>query len=168
MKDLGFDRIVMLTGDNERAAARIAGEAGIEEYEANLLPEQKHAYVERLVAQGRRVVMVGDGVNDSPALSAANVGVAMAAGTAIAKEVADITLSDGDLASLVSLRMLSTNLMRRLDASFAQVIAVNSALLAGGIAGVVTPQVSSLLHNASTVALSLRCSAPDRVRSKSM
>ena len=168
LKDLGFDRIVMLTGDNERAAARIAGEAGIEEYEANLLPEQKHAYVERLVSQGRRVVMVGDGVNDSPALSAANVGVAMAAGTAIAKEVADITLSDGDLASLVSLRMLSTNLMRRLDASFAQVIAVNSALLAGGIAGVVTPQVSSLLHNASTVALSLRCSAPYRVRSKSM
>ena len=168
LKDLGFDRIVMLTGDNERAAARIAGEAGIEEYEANLLPEQKHAYVERLVSQGRRVVMVGDGVNDSPALSAANVGVAMAAGTAIAKEVADITLSDGDLASRVSLRMLSTNLMRRLDASFAQVIAVNSALLAGGIAGVVTPQVSSLLHNASTVALSLRCSAPYRVRSKSM
>ena len=168
LKDLGFDRIVMLTGDNERAAARIAGEAGIEEYEANLLPEQKHAYVERLVSQGRRVVMVGDGVNDSPALSAANVGVAMAAGTAIAKEVADITLSDGGLASLVSLRMLSTNLMRRLDASFAQVIAVNSALLAGGIAGVVTPQVSSLLHNASTVALSLRCSAPYRVRSKSM
>ena len=128
LRGLGFEHIVMRTGDNERAAARIAGEAGIDEYEANLLPEQKHAYVEQLVSQGRRVVMVGDGVNDSPALSAANVGVAMATGTAIAKEVADITLSDGDPSSLVSLRKLSTSLMRRLDTSFAQVIAFNSAL----------------------------------------
>lgn len=164
LRELGFEHIVMLTGDNERAAARIAGEAGIDEYEANLLPEQKHAYVEQLVSQGRRVVMVGDGVNDSPALSAANVGVAMATGTAIAKEVADITLSDGDLSSLVSLRKLSTSLMRRLDTSFAQVIAFNSALLAGGIAGIVTPQASSLLHNASTVALSLKSSTPYRIR----
>lgn len=164
LRGLGFEHIVMLTGDNERAAARIAGEAGIDEYEANLLPEQKHAYVEQLVSQGRRVVMVGDGVNDSPALSAANVGVAMATGTAIAKEVADITLSDGDLSSLVSLRKLSTSLMRRLDTSFAQVIAFNSVLLAGGIAGIVTPQASSLLHNASTVALSLKSSTPYRIR----
>lgn len=164
LRGLGFEHIVMLTGDNERAAARIAGEAGIDEYEANLLPEQKHAYVEQLVSQGRRVVMVGDGVNDSPALSASNVGVAMATGTAIAKEVADITLSDGDLSSLVSLRKLSTSLMRRLDTSFAQVIAFNSALLAGGIAGIVTPQASSLLHNASTVALSLKSSTPYRIR----
>lgn len=164
LRGLGFEHIVMLTGDNERAAARIAGEAGIDEYEANLLPEQKHAYVEQLVSQGQRVVMVGDGVNDSPALSAANVGVAMATGTAIAKEVADITLSDGDLSSLVSLRKLSTSLMRRLDTSFAQVIAFNSALLAGGIAGIVTPQASSLLHNASTVALSLKSSTPYRIR----
>lgn len=164
LRGLGFEHIVMLTGDNERAAARIAGEAGIDEYEANLLPEQKHAYVEQLVSQGRRVVMVGDGVNDSPALSAANVGVAMATGTAIAKEVADITLSDGNLSSLVSLRKLSTSLMRRLDTSFAQVIAFNSALLAGGIAGIVTPQASSLLHNASTVALSLKTSTPYRIR----
>lgn len=164
LRGLGFEHIVMLTGDNERAAARIAGEASIDEYEANLLPEQKHAYVEQLVSQGRRVVMVGDGVNDSPALSAANVGVAMATGTAIAKEVADITLSDGNLSSLVSLRKLSTSLMRRLDTSFAQVIAFNSALLAGGIAGIVTPQASSLLHNASTVALSLKTSTPYRIR----
>ena len=164
LRGLGFEHIVMLTGDNERAAARIAGEAGIDEYEANLLPEQKHAYVEQLVSQGRHVVMVGDGVNDSPALSAANVGVAMATGTAIAKEVADITLSDGNLSSLVSLRKLSTSLMRRLDTSFAQVIAFNSALLAGGIAGIVTPQASSLLHNASTVALSLKSSTPYRIR----
>ena len=159
LRGLGFKHVVMLTGDNERTAARVAAAAGIDEFEANCLPERKYAYVEGLVAQGRRVVMVGDGVNDSPALSAANVGVAMAAGTAIAKEVADITLARGDLSALVTLRKLSTNLMRRLSTSFAQVIAINSALLAAGVAGVVTPQASSLLHNGTTVALSLRSGA---------
>lgn len=156
LRDLGFSRVVMLTGDNERTAARIAQAAGIDEFQANLLPEQKHAFVEQLRAEGRRVVMVGDGVNDSPALSAADVGVAMGAGTAIAKEVADITLGMGSLSSLVELRQLSCGLMRRMDTSFAQVVGINSALLAAGIGGVITPQTSSLLHNASTVALSVR------------
>ena len=162
LRNLGFRHIVMLTGDNERTAARVAAEAGITEFEANFLPEQKHAYVESLVRQGRRVVMVGDGVNDSPALSAANVGIAMATGTAIAKEVADVTMASGDLSSLVELRKLSRSLMRRLDSSFRSVIAVNSALLAGGVAGVITPQTSSLLHNASTIAMSLKSGAPYR------
>lgn len=156
LRDLGFSRIVMLTGDNEHTAARIAGMAGISEFQANLLPEQKHAFVEQLRAEGRRVVMVGDGVNDSPALSAADVGVAMGAGTAIAKEVADITLGTGSLFSLVELRRLSCGLMRRMNSSFTQVIGINSALLAAGIGGFVTPQTSSLLHNATTVALSVR------------
>lgn len=156
LRDLGFSRIVMLTGDNEHTAARIAGMAGIGEFQANLLPEQKHAFVEQLRAEGRRVVMVGDGVNDSPALSAADVGVAMGAGTAIAKEVADITLGTGSLFSLVELRRLSCGLMRRMNSSFTQVIGINSALLAAGIGGFVTPQTSSLLHNATTVALSVR------------
>lgn len=156
LRALGFSHIVMLTGDNEVAAARIAAQAGITEFEANLLPEDKHAYVEHLREQGRRVVMVGDGVNDSPSLSAANVGVAMGNGTAIAREVADITLVQSDMAALVGLRRLSCELMRRMSATSMQVIGFNSALLALGIAGVITPQTSSLLHNSSTVLFSMR------------
>ena len=156
LRALGFERVVMLTGDNERTAARIAAEAGVTEFEANLLPEDKHAFVERLKAEGRTVAMVGDGVNDAPALSLADVGIAMGQGTAVAREVADITLTGGDLSALVSLRRLSSELTERLDSSFKEVVAINSALLAAGIGGLVTPQASSLLHNASTVALSLR------------
>ena len=156
LRELGFQHLVMLTGDNEHAAARIAAAAGITEFRANLLPEDKHTIVEELRSQGRHVVMVGDGVNDSPALSAADVGVAMGSGTAIAKEVADITLTEGDLTSLVRLRLLSQGLMGRMDTSFREVIGLNSALLAAGIAGVITPQVSSFIHNGSTVFLSAR------------
>lgn len=156
LRALGFSHIVMLTGDNEVAAARIAAQAGITEFEANLLPEDKHAYVERLREQGRRVVMVGDGVNDSPSLSAANVGVAMGNGTAIAREVADVTLVQSDMAALVGLRRLSCELMKRMSATSMQVIGFNSALLALGITGVITPQASSLLHNSSTVLFSMR------------
>ena len=155
LRRLGFEHIVMLTGDNEVAAKRIADAAGITEFEANLLPENKHAYVEGLRAAGRRVVMVGDGVNDSPSLSAANVGVAMGNGTAIAKEVADVTLTQSDLASIVRLRRLSGELMDRLDSAFSKVMYFNSALLALGIAGVISPQLSSLLHNTSTVVFSV-------------
>ena len=153
LRALGFEHVVMLTGDNQQSAARIAREAGITEWQANMLPEDKHAYIARLRQQGRRVVMVGDGVNDSPALREAHVGVAMAAGTAIAREVADVTLTASDLFSLVRLRKLSMGLMERLDLSFRAIMLWNSALLALGIGGAITPQTSSLLHNASTVAL---------------
>ena len=156
LKELGFTRVIMLTGDNERTASRIAAQAGVTEFHANLLPEDKHAFVRRLREEGAHVVMVGDGVNDSPALSEANVGIAMGAGTAIAREVADVTLVSDDLASIATLRRLSVALMGRMNASFASVMAVNSALLAAGISGVVTPQASSLLHNGTTVAMSLR------------
>lgn len=156
LRMLGFKRVVMLTGDNERTAARIAEEAGVTEFRANLLPEDKHAFVESLKAQGRTVVMVGDGVNDAPALSLADVGIAMGQGTAVAKGVADITLTGGDLRTLVTLRRLSIGLVNRLNASFKEVVVINSALLAAGIGGIVQPQTSSLLHNASTVGLSLR------------
>lgn len=164
LRALGFEHIVMLTGDNANAAARIAGKAGIDEFRADLLPEDKHTVVEQMRAAGRRVVMVGDGVNDSPALSAANVGVAMGSGTAIAKEVADITLTDGDLASLVVLRRLALGLEERMDASFSEVIGLNSLLLAGGVAGIIAPQVSSLIHNGSTVFLSARNARAYQVR----
>lgn len=155
LRALGFDHIVMLTGDNEAAAERAAVEAGITEFRSNLLPEDKHRIVDEFKAQGRRVVMVGDGVNDSPALATADVGVAMANGTAIAKEVADITLTTGELDAIVRLRAMSQGLMGRLDGSLKFIMAYNSALLALGISGVITPQTSSLLHNASTVALGL-------------
>lgn len=164
LRALGFEHIVMLTGDNANAAARIAGKAGIDEFRADLLPEDKHTVIEQMRAAGRRVVMVGDGVNDSPALSAANVGVAMGSGTAIAKEVADITLTDGDLSSLVVLRRLALGLEERMDASFSEVIGLNSLLLAGGVAGIIAPQVSSLIHNGSTVFLSARNARAYRVR----
>ena len=151
LRHLGFKHIVMLTGDNERAAAPVAAQAGITEFCANMLPEQKHSYIEGLKSQGRRVVMVGDGVNDSPALSLADVGIAMAMGTAIAKEVADITLTEADLASIVRLRQLSRDLMDRMDLQFREVMAFNTGLLALGIAGIIAPATSGLLHNGSTI-----------------
>lgn len=160
LRSLGFDRIIMLTGDNERTAARIADAAGVTEFCANQLPEDKHAFVEELKASGRNVIMVGDGVNDTPALALADVGIAMGQGTAVAKEVADITLSNGDLSSIAELVRLSRALSRRMDRSFAQVIGLNSAFMAGGVAGVITPQTSSLLHNVTTVALGLDASRP--------
>ena len=153
LRRLGFEHIVMLTGDNLAAARRVANAAGITEFQANMLPEGKHAFVEQLQREGRHVVMVGDGVNDSPALSVADVGVAMAAGTAIACEVADIALTDSDLQSLVRLRRISQGLDQRFDQSFRTIMGFNSLLLALGIAGVITPQTSSLLHNSSTVLL---------------
>lgn len=156
LHELGFKQILMLTGDNEPAAARAAKAAGVDGYKANLLPEHKHGIVEQLRAEGHKVVMVGDGINDSPALSAADVSVAMGSGTAIAREVADITLSDGGIDALVRLRRLSAGLMRRMDQSYREVMVFNSALLALGITSIITPQTSSLLHNGSTIAMSVR------------
>ena len=156
LRRLGLSRVIMLTGDNERTAARIAARAGVSEFHANLLPEDKYAFVEGLKAQGAHVVMVGDGVNDAPALALADVGIAMGQGTAVAKEVADITLTGGQLGSIVALRRMSEGLMGRLNGSFKEVMTINSTLLAAGIGGIISPQMSSLLHNASTVALSMR------------
>ena len=153
LRALGFEHIVMLTGDNKQSAGRAAMAADITEWQADMLPEDKHSYVRKLRQEGRRVVMVGDGVNDSPALREANVGVAMAAGTAIAREVADVTLTESDLVSLVRLRKLSMGLMDRLDTSFRSIMVWNSLLLALGIGGAITPQTSSLLHNVSTISL---------------
>lgn len=152
---LGVKHVVMLTGDSERTAERIAREAGVDEFKAELLPEDKYAYVERIKREGRHVAMVGDGVNDSPALGLADVGLAMGGGSDIAKEVADIILADTDLAALVRLRRMSQGLIDRLTSSYSKVMLTNSALLALGIIGRITPQTSSLLHNGSTIAYSL-------------
>ena len=152
---LGVKHVVMLTGDSERTAERIAREAGVDEFKAELLPEDKYAYVERIKSEGRHVAMVGDGVNDSPALGLADVGLAMGGGSDIAKEVADIILTDTDLAAIVRLRRMSQGLVDRLTSSYSKVMLTNSALLALGITGAITPQTSSLLHNGSTIAYSL-------------
>ena len=151
---LGVKHVVMLTGDSERTAERIAREAGVDEFKAELLPEDKYAYVERIKREGRHVAMVGDGVNDSPALGLADVGLAMGGGSDIAKEVADIILTDTDLAAIVRLRRMSQGLIDRLTSSYSKVMLTNSALLALGITGAITPQTSSLLHNGSTIAYS--------------
>ncbi len=156
LRRLGFERVVMLTGDNVRSASMVASQAGIDEYRYDMLPEGKQEYLLKLKAEGCKVVMVGDGINDSPALALADVGVAMGQGTAIAKEVADISLSGGSLESLVTLRHLSRALIARMDGAYKQVIGFNSLLLAAGVGGLILPETSSLLHNASTVALSLR------------
>ncbi len=152
---LGVKHVVMLTGDSERTAERIAREAGVDDFKAELLPEDKYAYVERIKREGRHVAMVGDGVNDSPALGLADVGLAMGGGSDIAKEVADIILTDTDLAAIVRLRRMSQGLIDRLTSSYSKVMLTNSALLALGITGAITPQASSLLHNGSTIAYSL-------------
>ena len=152
---LGVKHVVMLTGDSERTAERIAREAGVDEFKAELLPEDKYAYVERIKSEGHHVAMVGDGVNDSPALGLADVGLAMGGGSDIAKEVADIILADTDLAAIVRLRRMSQGLIDRLTSSYSKVMLTNSALLALGITGAITPQTSSLLHNGSTIAYSL-------------
>ena len=152
---LGVKHVVMLTGDSERTAERIAREAGVDEFKAELLPEDKYAYVEHIKSEGRHVAMVGDGVNDSPALGLADVGLAMGGGSDIAKEVADIILTDTDLAAIVRLRRMSQGLIDRLTSSYSKVMLTNSALLALGITGMITPQTSSLLHNGSTIAYSL-------------
>lgn len=155
LRALGFKRLIMLTGDHERAAARIASKVGITEYRASQLPEDKHAMIEQLQAEGHKVVMVGDGVNDSPALAAASVSIAMGEGSAVAREAADIALVSNDLRALVDLRKLSTILDKRMIKGYRSTVLINSALLALGISGTITPQVSSLLHNSTTVALSV-------------
>lgn len=152
---LGVKHVVMLTGDSERTAERIARGAGIDKFKAELLPEDKYAYAERIKGEGSHVVMVGDGVNDSSALALADVGLAMGGGSDIAKEVADIILTDTDLAAIVRLRRMSQGLVDRLTSSYSKVMLTNSALLSLGITGAIASQASSLLHNGSTIVYGL-------------
>ncbi|MCR4930599.1 MAG: heavy metal translocating P-type ATPase [Lachnospiraceae bacterium] len=151
----GFEHIVMMTGDSERTAKKIASEAGITEYYAEVLPEDKAGYVEKAKAEGRRVIMVGDGINDSPALSASDAGIAISDGAEIARQIADVTISSSDLDSLVKLRRISTLLMKRIKFNYRTIVGFNTALIALGIAGVLPPATSALLHNGSTLALGL-------------
>lgn len=156
LRQAGFSHIVMMTGDSERTAAAIAKQAGITEYYAEVLPEDKAHYVEAEKEAGHQVVMVGDGINDSPALSAADVGIAIKEGADIAREIADITLSGSHLGQLAVLRALSCQLMTRMKNTGRVGIAFNGAILLAGLAGAVTPGTAAFLHNASTIVLCLR------------
>ncbi len=160
LKELGFRHVVMMTGDSERTAAAIAASAGIEEYYSEVLPEDKAGYIERAKAEGRRVIMVGDGINDSPALSAADAGIAISEGAEIARQIADITISSEELESIVVLRKLSTLLMKRIRFNYHTIVGFNTALIALGIAGILPPATSAMLHNGSTVALGLKSMTP--------
>ncbi|WP_318361356.1 heavy metal translocating P-type ATPase [uncultured Agathobaculum sp.] len=156
LRALGIKRTVMLTGDSERTAAAIAAEVGVDDYRAEVLPEDKASFVEQERAAGHTVIMLGDGINDSPALSAANVGVAISDGAAIAREIADITIAAENLFELVALRRIAQGLMRRINSNYRFVIGFNGSLIGLGVAGVLAPATSAMMHNLSTLGISLR------------
>ncbi len=155
LRDLGIKKAVMLTGDSPRTAAAIAGELGVDDFRAGVLPADKAEYVAALRREGRTVLMVGDGINDSPALSEADAGIAISGGAAIAREIADITIAADSLRELVRLRLLAMALMKRIQANYRFVIGFNGALIALGAAGVLSPASSAMLHNLSTLGVSL-------------
>ena len=152
----GIDKIVMMTGDSERTAKAVAEKLGIDEYHAEVMPEDKAMFIEKMQTDGNSVIMVGDGVNDSPALSKADVGIAISSGAAIAREIADITVSSDDLNSLVTLKEISNLLMARIRSNYRSIISFNTALIALGVVGVIPPTTSAFLHNASTLAFTLK------------
>ncbi len=155
LKQAGVKNIVMITGDGEKTAQAVAREAGITEFYAQTLPDQKVAYVKQMKSEGRTVAMVGDGINDAPALSAADIGIAMGKASSIAGQTADIMLPDDGLSSLPKLMKIGRNLKRRIKGNNDAIIGVNSMLILGGLANVISPSLAALLHNASTVAISM-------------
>ena len=156
LRALGIRKTVMLTGDSDRTAAAIAAEVGVDDYRSEVLPEDKASYVAAEHAAGRTVIMLGDGINDSPALSAADVGIAISDGAAIAREIADITVAADSLAQLVTLRKISMELMKRIRSNYRFVIGFNGTLIGLGAFGILPPATSALLHNVSTIGISLR------------
>ena len=156
LRALGIQRTVMLTGDSERTAAAIAAEVGVDDYRAEVLPEDKANFVEQERAAGHTVIMLGDGINDSPALSAANVGVAISDGAAIAREIADITIAAENLFELVAVRRIAQGLMSRINSNYRFVIGFNGSLIGLGVAVVLAPATSAMMHNLSTLGISLR------------
>lgn len=156
LRDLGIRSAVMLTGDSERTATAIAAEVGVDEYHAEVLPEDKASFVEKERAKGHTVIMIGDGINDSPALSQANVGIAISDGAAIAREIADITIAADNLFELVSLRRIADKLSGRIRSNYRFVMGFNGFLIALGAFGILPPATSAMLHNLSTLGVSLR------------
>ncbi len=158
--DSGIRHIVMLTGDNQNTARAIAKKLGIDDYRAEVLPEDKAAFIRTLQEQGRRIIMIGDGINDTPALSLADAGIAIGSGAGVAREVADITIAAEDLREVVLLRKLSQKLMERIDRNYRFVMSFNGALIGLGAFGLLAPAASALLHNGSTILLSMDCLTP--------
>lgn len=152
----GIKKIVMMTGDSERIAGAIAKKVGVDEYYSEVLPEDKAGFVEREKAAGHKVIMVGDGINDSPALSAADIGIAISDGAQIAREIADVTIAADDLNEVVVLKLLSDALMKRIHGNYRSIVGFNAGLIALGVAGVLAPTTSALLHNSSTLFFTLR------------
>lgn len=155
LKKAGISKVVMMTGDSERTASVIAKKVGVDEYYAEVLPEDKAAFVEKEKDKGRKVIMIGDGINDSPALSAANVGIAISDGAEIAREIADITVGSDDLYQIVTLKYISNALMKRIKSNYRKIVGFNSGLIALGVAGVLPPTTTALLHNGSTILISV-------------
>ena len=155
LKKAGIRKVVMMTGDSERTAAAIAKRVGVDEYYAEVLPEDKANFVEKEKSEGRKVIMIGDGINDSPALSAADAGIAISDGAEIAREIADITIAADDLREVVTLKLLANAMMKRIHMNYRNIVGINSGLILLGVTGIVQPTVSALLHNASTLMISL-------------
>lgn len=156
LKEEGISKIVMMTGDSERTAVSIAKRVGVDEYYSEVLLEDKADFIEREKAAGRKVVMIGDGINDSPALSAADAGIAISDGAELAREIADITIAAEDLREIVILKRLSNAMINRIQGNYRGVVGINAALIALGVAGIIRPTTSALLHNTSTLAISLK------------
>ena len=155
LKSLGITNVVMMTGDSERTAHAIAARVGVDTYYSEVLPEDKAGFVEKQRAEGHKVIMVGDGINDSLALSCADVGIAISDGAEIAREIADITIQADDLQELVTLKMLSNALLKRIHGNYRAIIGINSGLIVAGVASIIAPTTSALLHNTSTLLIGL-------------
>lgn len=152
----GINKVVMMTGDNEKTAAAVARAVGVDEYHAEVLPEDKAEFIRREKAAGHTVIMIGDGVNDTPALSEADVGIAINTGAAIAKEISDITVSSSDLFKLLKLREISVALMSRINKNYRFIVGFNFLLIVCGVTGAIQPTTSALLHNMSTLGISVK------------
>ena len=155
LKELGFSRIVMMTGDSERTAASVAQQVGVDAYYSEVLPEDKANYVTKEQKAGHTVLMLGDGINDSPALAEADCGIAVSDGAMIAREIADVTIADENLSALVTLKTLSDRLEDRTHRNYRVIMGFNSALILLGIFGILTPNITALLHNGSTLLISM-------------
>ena len=155
LKELGIKNIVMMTGDNERTAKVVASQIGVDKYQAGVLPEDKAKFIEEEKAKGRKVIMVGDGINDSPALSASDCGIAISGGAEIAREIADITIVADNLHELVKLKMLSNLLVKRINGNYRKIVGINGGLIGLGVFGIIQPTTSALVHNLSTLAIGL-------------